>query len=1074
MEDVAPRRRRAQRSPTPTKQKRSPHSPHHRESKREEKNSKKKKQRKRSPSSPSSSPSSSLDEGSGYSCQERQRRGHRRSYAAWKRSSKLKKFKEGGKNISFLTYDGTFGAIDKVLAFIQQFDAAFGDEGFPESSKLRHVAMHFQKSARQWWASLQANGEAPKTWKALRASIMKQFLASDANDKVLTEWRSLKLSPYESIHKYLDKFWDLHLKATFYKKIDFEEQKHQFYAGLPEDMKEYVNSQRPRSISEVIHHTMVAARINFQQGAKRNLQPMEVKEKQEYKGKNFSQNSSKGNSNNNKAKEEGVFKGGAAVRVAGRIFLPPARVRTRQNIVHRVSSKLTDLFFKSLSKHGSSEKAHERQETKKPPYCNAGIFRKERGEIPEYAPGSKDQKRIKHLSSTANSVAGYSAKVLSTTVDKLWHEFNQTAQAAGKEHLENARSFLECCCFKAFSILTSYEDHLYDINFRRYTFDCMVAWETPTASQPSSQVAGCSLHLWSIYFFLTSLQKDDLSLDLQDDNVEPRAKEEEDDDASLFYTDLLPMLVDFQDTFGIDAFVRIAPRIITIVADTVTAYSQFETLTAPTSGRMPFPVYDKYLGALGKHVKELSTKQESVHVHNLPVTEEELVLEVDGMSQTVIQHVGSKAFSGRLTLTDHALYFEQSSIMSYRDAVKFSLAADLDHEVTADLSGPWGSRIFDKAITYKNSSLDTPIMFEFPDLIGSTRRDYWLALIQEIVDCHMFIRKYHLEESSQSEAIARAVLGIIRLQAMRDCIQVLPTKPGALLVYSSAEGFLSWGDLVLEALANAIKNATMHAEEEAKSAFDKSDGSIAVPNSAVRLLQCLLVWQDSKSSVFVYRVKPGELTPLERAVIEARNTSKQTQKVKALEEDVKLDGMGTNIAVMNELLKPVIAFALWLRDVLSWNRPLETFHFAVILAYIIYKITNKAAKYQEIVVQSPSGVSLDQVVTAQRAISQLQGILQATTVVLLKTWALALSVNPEATNLLVCVVLSLALVLALIPFKVLALAIHVAIFISTIKNRTSGSKLHRRLRELWHSIPPLSVCLVESDEEKNIREALQG
>ncbi|MCO5572297.1 hypothetical protein L7F22_026050 [Adiantum nelumboides] len=138
---------------------------------------------------------------------------------------------------------------------------------------------------------------------------MKQFLASDAKDKVLTEWRSLKLSPYESIPKYVDKFWDLHLKATVYKKIDFEEQKQQFCARLPEDMKEYVNSQRPRSISTVIHHTMIVAKINFQQGAKRNLKSMEAKDKQEYKGKNPSQNSSKSNSNNNKAKEKGVFKG---------------------------------------------------------------------------------------------------------------------------------------------------------------------------------------------------------------------------------------------------------------------------------------------------------------------------------------------------------------------------------------------------------------------------------------------------------------------------------------------------------------------------------------------------------------------------------------------------------------------------------------------------------------------------------------------------------------------------------------------------------------------------------------------
>ncbi|MCO5603933.1 hypothetical protein L7F22_058089 [Adiantum nelumboides] len=238
MEDVALQKRRAQRSPTPTKRKRSPHSPPHCKSTREEKNSKKKKERKRSASSPSSSPSSSSDESGGYSSKESPRRRLRRSHAAWRRSNKFKKFKEGGKSISFLTYDGTFGATDKVLAFIQQFDAAFGDEGFIESSKLCHVAMHFQKSARQWWACLQAYGEAPKTWKNLRGSIMKQFLASDAKDKVLPKWKCLKLTPYEYIYKYVDKFWDLHLKATVYKKIDFEEQKQQFCAGIPEDMND--------------------------------------------------------------------------------------------------------------------------------------------------------------------------------------------------------------------------------------------------------------------------------------------------------------------------------------------------------------------------------------------------------------------------------------------------------------------------------------------------------------------------------------------------------------------------------------------------------------------------------------------------------------------------------------------------------------------------------------------------------------------------------------------------------------------------------------------------------------------
>ncbi|MCO5573163.1 hypothetical protein L7F22_026929 [Adiantum nelumboides] len=282
-EDVAPQRRQAQRSPTSTKGKRSPHSPPHGNPRMKRRNQRRK----------------------------GRERGHPLLHLHHRLLLRMKvvdipQRNHQGEDIE----DHMLLGEDKVLAFIQRFDAvAIGDEGFTESSKLRQVAMHFQKSAKQWWASLWANGEAPRTLKNLRASIMKQFLSSDAKDKVLTEWQSLKLSPYESIHKYVEKFWDLHLKATVYKKIDFEEQKQQFYAGLLEDMNEYVNSQRPKSNSAVIQHTMVAARIDFQQGAKRNLKPMEMKKKHDRKGKNHPQNSCKGTSSSNKAKEKGVYKG---------------------------------------------------------------------------------------------------------------------------------------------------------------------------------------------------------------------------------------------------------------------------------------------------------------------------------------------------------------------------------------------------------------------------------------------------------------------------------------------------------------------------------------------------------------------------------------------------------------------------------------------------------------------------------------------------------------------------------------------------------------------------------------------
>ena len=77
--------------------------------------------------------------------------------------------------------------------------------------------MHLQKSARNWWASLKIRGLQPRTWKACRIEIMKQFLTSNVRDDVLTAWRGLKLEKGENIYKYMDKFWNLHLKATVFE-----------------------------------------------------------------------------------------------------------------------------------------------------------------------------------------------------------------------------------------------------------------------------------------------------------------------------------------------------------------------------------------------------------------------------------------------------------------------------------------------------------------------------------------------------------------------------------------------------------------------------------------------------------------------------------------------------------------------------------------------------------------------------------------------------------------------------------------------------------------------------------------
>ena len=90
---------------------------------------------------------------------------------------------------------------------------------------------------------------------------MKQILTDQAKDDVLTAWHGLKSEKGELMQKYTDKFWDLHLKATMYKKIDLSKQKQQFCVGLNEDMKTDINAQKPKTISQVIHHAMVATKI---------------------------------------------------------------------------------------------------------------------------------------------------------------------------------------------------------------------------------------------------------------------------------------------------------------------------------------------------------------------------------------------------------------------------------------------------------------------------------------------------------------------------------------------------------------------------------------------------------------------------------------------------------------------------------------------------------------------------------------------------------------------------------------------------------------------------------------------
>ena len=124
-------------------------------------------------------------------------------------------------------------------------------------------------------------------------------------------------------------------------------------------------------------------------------------------------------------------------------------------------------------------------------------------------------------------------------------------------------------------------------------------------------------------------------------------------------------------------------------------------------------------------------------------------------TQPVLEHVGISTWPGRLTLTDHALYFEALKVVTYDKAKVYDLANDLKQVIRPELTGPWGSCLFDKALVYKSTSLSEPVIMEYPELTGHYRRDYWLAIMLEIRYAHRFVRKFQIKGVEKEETLSK-------------------------------------------------------------------------------------------------------------------------------------------------------------------------------------------------------------------------------------------------------------------------------------------------------------------------------
>lgn len=644
---------------------------------------------------------------------------------------------------------------------------------------------------------------------------------------------------------------------------------------------------------------------------------------------------------------------------------------------------------------------------------------------------------IPELSPVANIVVRRCSKILGISSSELRENFVAEASESIKHTSRFARNILEYCCFRALALSTQVIGYLEDKTFRRLTFDMMIAWEFPAASsQPFVNV---------------------------DEDV----------------------------TVGIEAFSRIAPAV-PIIANVIISDNLFEALASSTGGRLQFYVYEKYLSGLERAIRKLKTQSESSLLSTFRLAKGEKILEVDGTvtSQPVLEHVGISTWPGRLILTDYALYFEALRVVSYDKAKRYDLSEDLKQVVKPELTGPWGTRLFDKAVFYKSVSLSEPIVMEFPELKGHTRRDFWLAIIREILYVHRFMHKFQITGVEHDEALLKATLGILRVQALREISSASPLCYESLLMFNLCDQ-RPGGDLVLEALAN------MSSSRELDRTNNSNVGGGMYSISALAMATNLgSVFGTSSNAneagLCVGEITVGEMTPLERAVKESRTNYKKVVLAQASVDGVKVDGIDTNLAVMKELFYPVTEVGKWLLSMAYWEDSLKSFVFCLVFTYIIFRgwlcyafalmlifmavfmvLTRYCSEgsVDELKVEAPPAMNkVEQLLAVQNAISQAEEFIQDGNIVLLKFRALLLSIFPQASEKFAVALLAVSLFVAFVPSKYIILFSFLEAFTrySPLRKPTT-ERLTRRMREWWFSIPAAPVVLERAKEDKKTR-----
>lgn len=192
-----------------------------------------------------------------------------------------------------------------------------------------------------------------------------------------------------------------------------------------------------------------------------------------------------------------------------------------------------------------------------------------------------------------------------------------------------------------------------------------------------------------------------------------------------------------------------------------------------------------------------------------------------------------------------------------------------------------------------------------------------------------------------------------------------------------------------------------------------------------------------------------------------------------------------------ELLKPLKGGWIWIQEVVAWERPGATVNLIAAILFITYKewlgkalatILLWAAyemlrarqrrigdKYKKVVVCTASDqTAMESIISAQQGLRTAHDLVQQVNIAILKTYSILVSKAPKQANMVMMMMVGIAVIMALIPFKYLIMGATLYLFAmnsKVCKNRMKNDSGNRRMVEWWDSIPVIPVQIVDDPAE---------